>query len=94
MVLTFFLLGELKKTTSGINAKVNSRLTMHEAVAALYRMKQGPNEATNYYLDRFKAAGLTVEMAKGGHIFASPELVKSSDTTPTKEEKLSWLSKI
>ena len=34
-----WLLGELKKATSGIDAKVNSRLTMHEAVAALYRTR-------------------------------------------------------
>ena len=27
-------------------------------------------------------------MAKGGHIFASPELVKSSDSMPSKEEQL------
>ena len=51
-------------------------------------MKQGPNKANNYYLDRFKAAILTVEMAKGGHIFASPELVECSNSTPTKEEIL------
>mgnify|MGYP003321274356 CR=1 FL=1 len=83
-----WLLGELKKATSGIDAKVNSRLTMHKAVAALYRMKQGPNQANDYYLDRFKAAILTVEMAKGGHIFASPELVECSNSTLTKEEIL------
>ena len=34
-----WLLSELKKATSGINTKVNSTLTMQEAVAALYRMK-------------------------------------------------------
>ena len=71
-----WFLGKLKKATSGINVKVNPRLTMHEAVAALYKMKQGPNKSNNYYLDRFKAAVLTVEMAKGGHIFVSHELVE------------------
>ena len=60
-----WLLGELKKANSGINTKVNLRLTMHKTVAALYKMKQGQHEANDYYLERFKAALLTVELAKG-----------------------------
>ena len=83
-----WLLGELKKATSGIDVKVNPRLTMHEAVATLYKMKQGPDESNDYYLDRFGAAVLTVEMAKGGHIFLSPELVEGSGTALTNEEIL------
>ena len=83
-----WLFGELKKAISSINAKVNSRLTTHEAVAVLYKMNQGQHEANDHYLERFKAAVLTVEMEKGRHIFASPELVKSSGSTPSKEDLL------
>ena len=70
-----WLLIELKKAVSGIDDKVNSHLTLHEAVAALYKMKQGQSESNEHYLERFKANINTVELAKGDHIFSSDELL-------------------
>ena len=61
---------------------------MHQAVAVLYNMNQGQHEANDHYLERFKAAVLTVEIAKGENIFVSPELIKSGASTPIEEELL------
>ena len=64
-----WLLVELKKAVSGIDKKINPHLTLHEVVASLYKMKQGHNESTDHYFERFKANVKTVKLAKGGHIF-------------------------
>ena len=39
-----WLLVELKKAVLGIDNKVNPHLTLHEAIAALYKMKQCQSE--------------------------------------------------
>ena len=49
-----WLLKELKKATSDIDDKANSRLTLHEAISVLYKMKQGQTESNDHYLERFK----------------------------------------
>ena len=41
------LLTEIKKAISGIDLKVNPRLTLHETVSTLYKMKQGETEAND-----------------------------------------------
>ena len=70
-----WLLIELKKAVSGIDDKVNPHLTLHEAVATLYKMKQGQSESNEHYLECFKANINTVTLAKGDHIFCSDELL-------------------
>ena len=51
-----WLLSELKKAVSGIDGKVNPHLTLHEADANLYRMRQHQGKANNHYLERFRAS--------------------------------------
>ena len=75
-----WLLSELKKAVSGINNKVNPHITLHEAVGNVCRMKQYPGEANDHYLERFKSHIHTVELAKGGYIFCSNELIGDSPT--------------
>ena len=47
---------------------------MQDSIATLYRMKQGPHESNEHYLDRFKANITAVELTQGDHIFYSPGL--------------------
>ena len=71
---TIWLLQELKKATSGVDSKANAWKNMQDSIATLYRMKQGPHESNEHYLDRFKANITAVELTKDNHIFYSPGL--------------------
>ena len=42
-----WLITELKKSTSGIDSKSDPRLTLHKALAELYRLKQGETESND-----------------------------------------------
>ena len=81
---TLWLLQELKKATAGVDSKANAWMNMQDSIAMLYRMKQGPNESNEYYMDRFKANITAIELTKGSHIFYSPDLtsVERTDATP------------
>ena len=63
------LLTEIKIAISGIDLKTNPRLTLHETVSTLYKMKEGETEAKNNYLERFKSNNMTVELT-GGKVFS------------------------
>ena len=45
-----WLLTEINIAISGIDLKANPRLTWHEAVKTLYKIKQGETKANNNYL--------------------------------------------
>ncbi len=45
---------------------------MHNAMASLYCMKQGPSELNKHYLERLKSNITAVELTKGDYIFLSP----------------------
>ena len=57
-----WLLEELKKATAGFDSKGNPRMNMQDAVAALYRMRQGPHESNEHYMDRFKSNITAIEL--------------------------------
>ena len=69
-----WLLTQLKKATAGIDDKANPFVTIHNAMSALYKMRQGNNESNDRYLERFKANVLATELTYGSHVFYSPEL--------------------
>ena len=82
-----WLLKEIKKVVSGVDAKSNPHETLLEALLTLFNMRQQPNETNDHYLTRFKANVHTVEMAKGGHVFCSHELLSCvDDDAPTDVE--------
>jgi len=81
-----WLLRELKKATSGIDDRSNTYVSMHEAIANLYRMKQAAQETNDHYLARFRTNINAVELAGGAHLFFSPELA-GYDETMTEEDK-------
>jgi len=81
-----WLLIEIKKAISGIDLKANPRLTLHEAVSTLYKMKQGETEANDNYLERFKSNIMTVELTGGKDFFCSKGIMTKDDDDPTDDE--------
>ena len=71
-----WLLKDIKKIVSGVDVKANAHQTMFEALIALVNTRQQQSESNDHYMERFKSNVNTLEMAKGGHIFCSRELVK------------------
>ena len=77
----------LKKVISGIDKKDNARVTYHDALAALYKMKQGQDESNSEYLERFRSNVNTAELAQASNVFCSPALMKvAQDGKPTDQE--------
>ena len=81
-----WLLTELKKATSGIDNKANAWVNMHDALAILYKMKQGPSESNDHYLERFKSNITAVELTHGSQVFYSPGLTGTTLANATPEE--------
>ena len=88
------MLIEIKKAISGIDLKANPRLTLHEAVSTLYKIKQGETEANDNYLERFKSNIITVELTGGKDCFCSKVIMTKDnddstiDEIKTEEEKI------
>ena len=59
---------------------------MHDALAILYKMKQGQSESNNHYLERFKSNIASVEVSHGSQVFYSPGLIGTSSANTTTEE--------
>ena len=64
-----WLVTEVNKSKSGIDSKLDPRLTFHRALAELYRLKQGETESNDRFLERFQSAVNTVELTEGKRIF-------------------------
>ena len=74
-----WLLQEVKKIVSGVDVKANPQQTMFDALMALVNMKQQQSESNDHYMERFMSNVHTLEMARGGHIFCTHELVRCED---------------
>ena len=81
-----WLLIEIKKAISVIDLKANPRLTLHEAVSTVYKMKQGETETIYNYLERFKSNIMTVELTGGKDFFCSKGIMTNDDDDPTDDE--------
>ena len=78
-----WLLEELKKLTSGIDAKLNVHDTLHDAMIAFLTMRQGQNESNDDYMKRFRANEQTLKLAGGGHILCSPTTLDKARSAAT-----------
>ena len=74
-----WLLKQVKKITSGVDVKSNPRVTMFQALLTIFNMTQQGNESNDSYMRRFESNVHTAELAKGGHVFCSHELVSCED---------------
>ena len=81
-----WLIKELKKATSGIDKTSDPRSTLIDALAVLFKMKQGNTEANDNYLDRFTANASTVELASGLDFLCPSNIMDKVDDVPTTEE--------
>ena len=80
-----WLLKELKKATSGIDAKADPRLTLIDSLYGIFCMKQGATESNDCYIERFKANMSTVELACGSNVFCCTELMNKVGAAPTND---------
>jgi len=73
---SLWLMLKLKKTTAGVELKANPALSLHEQLMIFFNTRQGINKSDDDYLSRFNSRFKNLEMAGGGHIFCSPDLLK------------------
>ena len=66
---------KIKIITGGVNSKANPVLSLHEQILSFFTMRQGITESDNEYLTRFNSRHKTLELAGGGHIFCSSEIL-------------------
>ena len=52
---TLWLLGEIKKTTAGVDTKANPVLTLHEQMLIFMTTRQGQSESDDDYLRKFNS---------------------------------------
>ena len=74
-----WLIDQMKKATTGIDSKDNPRVTLHDAVAAIYKLRQGETESNDLYLERFISLADTVELANGANIFCTTMIMDAVD---------------
>ena len=73
---------------SGLDTKVNLRVSLHTAITNFMNMKQWQNETNNNYLIKFKSMIGTLKLAEGEHILVSKEMIGKGDLhSTTKEER-------
>ena len=60
---------------------------MQDTIATLYRMRQGPHESNEHYMDCFKSNITPIELTKGDHVFFSPGLTGNERATATTDSK-------
>ena len=81
-----WLLTEIKIAISGIELNVNPKLTLHEAVSTLYKIKQGEPEVNDNYLERFKSNIMNVKLTGGKDFFCSKGVMTKDNDDPTDDE--------
>ena len=82
-----WLLMKIKQVTSGVDVKANRHIVLLSSLLNLLNMRQQDNESNDHYVERFKANVHTVELARGGHIFCSHELLDlPEDQVPSEEQ--------
>jgi hypothetical protein len=83
---TIWLLETLKRVTAGIDDEVNPTYNYHGTLRALMTMTQGASETNDEWQQRVEHAASNLQMAKGKHVLASPEISKSSPMTDEDRE--------
>ena len=59
---------------------------LHKQILMFITMRQGATESDDDYLTRFNARAESLELAGGGHIFCSPDILKKAIERATTEE--------
>ena len=81
-----WLFEKVKMIVSGLDTKVNLRVSLHTAMLNYMLMKQYSNETNDTYLTRFKGMTETLKLAGGDHILVSETLLGKKIEDATKAE--------
>ena len=65
----------MKTIVSGLDTKVNLRVSLHDVIINFMLLKQFGNETNEAYHSRFKSMLETLKIAGGEHILISPEML-------------------
>ena len=65
----------MKSITSGLDTKVNLRVSLHTAIMNFMSLRQYSDESNDTYLTRFKSVVETLKLAGGEHILVSPKIM-------------------
>ena len=81
-----WILEKVKMIVSGLDTKVNLRVSLHDAISNYMLIKQQPHETNDAYLTRFKSMVGTLKIAGGEHILVSSVMLKKKISDATKQE--------
>ena len=81
-----WILKKVKTITSGLDTKVNLRVSMHTALLNFMLLRQFSDESNDAYLIRFKSMVETLKIAGGEHVLVSPTLMGKTIDAATDEE--------
>ena len=70
-----WILTKVKVITSGLDTKVNLRVSLHSVLMNFIVMRQYSDESNDAYLTRFKSIVETLKIAGGEHVLVSPKLM-------------------
>mmetsp|Transcript_11443 Transcript_11443/g.16184 ORF Transcript_11443/g.16184 Transcript_11443/m.16184 type:complete len:134 (-) Transcript_11443:1703-2104(-) len=83
-----WLFKKVKTIVSGLDTKVNLRVSLHAAMLNFLNIRQGENETNDDFLTRFKSMAETLKIAGGEHIFTSKEMLGVDNlNSATKDQK-------
>ena len=82
-----WILVKVKAITSGLDTKVNLRVSLHTALMNFMLMKQFGDESNDAYLSRFKSMVETLKLAGGEHVLISPKLLGKDVHVATQDER-------
>ena len=69
----------MKAIVSGLDTKVNFRVSLHAAITNVINMKQWENETNDDYLTRFKSMIETLNLIGGEYILVNKEMIDKDD---------------
>jgi len=81
-----WLFKKAKKVVSGLDSKVNLRVSLYSTMINLLLTKQQPNGLNTAYLTRFKSMARTLTTAGGEHIFVSKDMLGKDLGVATADE--------
>ena len=91
-----WLFEKVKTIVSGLDTKVNLRVSLHDVMFNFILLKQQQHETNDAYLTRFKSMIETLKIAGGEHVLISPVLLGKTieNATPTeiKAEKEKFMA--
>ena len=81
-----WLFEKVKIIVSGLDTKVNLRVSLHDVMFNFILLKQQQHEANDAYLTRFKSMIETLKIAGGEHVLVSPVLLGQAIEYASKAE--------